>query len=74
MRVLEDFIQDAPGVSFMRKVDIVNYAITSPRTVREDIYGPHEWKTRSYLGVSGRTAAERWSTRPGTEMYWLSHA
>jgi peptidoglycan/xylan/chitin deacetylase (PgdA/CDA1 family) len=40
MRVLEDFIQYAqshPGVSFMRKVDIANYAITSPRTVREDI-------------------------------------
>jgi peptidoglycan/xylan/chitin deacetylase (PgdA/CDA1 family) len=40
MRVLEDFIQYAqshPGVSFMRKVDIANYAITSPRTVREGI-------------------------------------
>src|SRR6202166_4349912 len=40
MRVLEDFIlyaQSHPGVSFMRKVDIANYAITSPRTVREDI-------------------------------------
>src|SRR5438445_115525 len=40
MRVLEDFIQYAqshPGVSFMRKVDIANYAISSPRTVREDI-------------------------------------
>ena len=40
MRVLEDFIQYAqshPGVSFMRKVDIANYAITSPHTVREDI-------------------------------------
>jgi peptidoglycan/xylan/chitin deacetylase (PgdA/CDA1 family) len=40
MRVLEDFIQYAQshqGVSFMRKVDIANYAITSPRTVREDI-------------------------------------
>jgi peptidoglycan/xylan/chitin deacetylase (PgdA/CDA1 family) len=40
MRVLEDFIQYAqshPGVSFMRKVDIANYAMTSPRTVREDI-------------------------------------
>jgi peptidoglycan/xylan/chitin deacetylase (PgdA/CDA1 family) len=40
MRVLEDFIQYAqshPGVSFMRKVDIANYAITSPRTIREDI-------------------------------------
>ena len=40
MRVLEDFIQYAqshPGVSFMRKVDIANYAIASPRTVREDI-------------------------------------
>ena len=39
-RVLEDFIQYAqshPGVSFMRKVDIANYAITSPHTVREDI-------------------------------------
>src|ERR1700689_502787 len=40
MRVLEDFIQYAqshPGVSFMRKVDIANYAITSPRTIREDV-------------------------------------
>ena len=40
MRVLEEFIQYAqshPGVSFMRKVDIANYAIASPRTVREDI-------------------------------------
>jgi hypothetical protein len=40
MRALEDFIKDAqshPGVSFMRKVDIANYAITSPRTVREGI-------------------------------------
>src|SRR5258707_15218156 len=40
MRVLEDFIQYAQshrGVSFMRKVDIANYAMTSPRTVREDI-------------------------------------
>jgi peptidoglycan/xylan/chitin deacetylase (PgdA/CDA1 family) len=40
MRVLEDFIQYArshPGVSFMRKVDIANYAITSPRTVREGV-------------------------------------
>jgi peptidoglycan/xylan/chitin deacetylase (PgdA/CDA1 family) len=40
MRVLEDFIQYAqshPDVSFMRKVDIANYAIASPRTVREDI-------------------------------------
>ena len=40
MRVLEDFIQYAEshrGVTFMRKVDIANYAITSPRTVREDI-------------------------------------
>ena len=40
MRVLDEFIQYAqshPGVSFMRKVDIANYAITSPRTVREDI-------------------------------------
>ena len=40
MRVIEDFIQYAqshPGVSFMRKVDIANYAIASPRTVREDI-------------------------------------
>jgi peptidoglycan/xylan/chitin deacetylase (PgdA/CDA1 family) len=39
MRVLEDFIQYAqshPDVSFMRKVDIANHAITSPRTVRED--------------------------------------
>jgi len=40
MRVLEDFIQYAqshPGVSFMRKVDIANHAITSPRTFREDV-------------------------------------
>jgi peptidoglycan/xylan/chitin deacetylase (PgdA/CDA1 family) len=40
MRVLEEFIQyvqSHPGVSFMRKVDIANYAITNPRTVREDI-------------------------------------
>jgi peptidoglycan/xylan/chitin deacetylase (PgdA/CDA1 family) len=40
MRVLEEFIkyaQSHPGVSFMRKVDIANYAITSPRTVREGI-------------------------------------
>ena len=40
MRVLEDFIQYAQshsGVAFMRKVDIANYAITSPRTVREGI-------------------------------------
>ena len=40
MRVLEDFIQYAQShsdVTFMRKVDIANYAITSPRTVREDI-------------------------------------
>jgi len=40
MRVLEDFIQYAqsrPDVSFMRKVDIANHAIASPRTVREDI-------------------------------------
>jgi peptidoglycan/xylan/chitin deacetylase (PgdA/CDA1 family) len=40
MRVLEDFIQYAqshPGVVFMRKVDIANYAIASPRTVREDV-------------------------------------
>jgi peptidoglycan/xylan/chitin deacetylase (PgdA/CDA1 family) len=40
MRVLEDFIQYAqshPGVSFMRKVDIANYALASPRTIREDI-------------------------------------
>ena len=58
----------------MRKVDIVNYATTSPRTVREDIYEPHEWKARSYLGVSGRTAAERWNTRPSAEIYWLIHA
>jgi len=39
-RVLEDFVQYAqshPGVSFMRKVGIANYAITSPLTVREDI-------------------------------------
>ena len=38
--VLEDFIQYAQShtdVTFMRKVDIANYAITSPRTVREDI-------------------------------------
>jgi peptidoglycan/xylan/chitin deacetylase (PgdA/CDA1 family) len=40
VRVLEDFIQYAqshPGVTFMRKVDIANYAIASPLTVREDI-------------------------------------
>jgi hypothetical protein len=40
MRVLEDFIQYAQshsGVAFMRKVDIANYAITSPRTIREGI-------------------------------------
>src|SRR6202140_49896 len=40
MRVLEDFIEYAQshsGVAFMRKVDIANYAITSPRTIREDI-------------------------------------
>jgi peptidoglycan/xylan/chitin deacetylase (PgdA/CDA1 family) len=40
MRVLEDFIQYAqshPDVTFMRKVDIANYAMESPRTVREDI-------------------------------------
>jgi hypothetical protein len=45
MRVLEDFVQYAQthrGVSFRRKVDIASYAIasyaiTSPRTVREDI-------------------------------------
>ncbi len=40
MRVLEDFIEYAqshPGVSFMRKVDIANYAITSPSTIREDV-------------------------------------
>ena len=40
MRVLEEFIQYSqshPAVTFMRKVDIANYAITSPRTVREDI-------------------------------------
>jgi len=40
MRVLEDFLQYAQshqGVSFMRKVDIANYAITSPRTIREGI-------------------------------------
>jgi peptidoglycan/xylan/chitin deacetylase (PgdA/CDA1 family) len=40
MRVLEEFIQYSQshaGVSFMRKVDIANYAIASPRTVREDI-------------------------------------
>ena len=40
MRVLEDFIQYAqshPGVTFMRKVDIATFAITSPRTVREGI-------------------------------------
>jgi hypothetical protein len=39
-RALEDFTQYAKshtGVSFMRKVDVANYAITSPRTVREDI-------------------------------------
>jgi signal transduction histidine kinase len=27
----------SPGVSFPRKVDIANYAIISPRTIREDI-------------------------------------
>ncbi len=40
MRVLEDFIQYAQsrsGVAFMRKVDIADYAITSPRTIREGI-------------------------------------
>jgi peptidoglycan/xylan/chitin deacetylase (PgdA/CDA1 family) len=40
MRALEDFIQYAqshPGVTFMRKVDIANYAIASTRTVREGI-------------------------------------
>jgi peptidoglycan/xylan/chitin deacetylase (PgdA/CDA1 family) len=40
MRVLEEFIQYAqahPGVSFMRKVDIATYAITSPHTIREGI-------------------------------------
>jgi peptidoglycan/xylan/chitin deacetylase (PgdA/CDA1 family) len=40
MRVLEEFIQYAqsrPGVSFMRKVDIANYAIKSPHTIREGI-------------------------------------
>src|SRR5258705_1811872 len=40
MRVLEDFIQYAQsrsGVAFMRKVDIANYAITSPGIVREGI-------------------------------------
>jgi peptidoglycan/xylan/chitin deacetylase (PgdA/CDA1 family) len=40
MRVLEDFIQYAqshPGVTFMRKVDIANYAIASTRTVREGL-------------------------------------
>jgi len=40
MRVLEDFIQYAqshPGVTFMRKIDIANYAIASARTVREGI-------------------------------------
>jgi hypothetical protein len=40
MRVLEDFIQYAqshPGVTFMRKVDIANYAIASTRTVRDGI-------------------------------------
>jgi peptidoglycan/xylan/chitin deacetylase (PgdA/CDA1 family) len=39
-RVLEEFIQYAqshPGVAFMRKADIANYALASPRTVREDI-------------------------------------
>src|SRR5260370_1833928 len=43
MRVLEDFIQYAQsrsGVAFMRKVDIANYAITSPGTVREGIQEP----------------------------------
>ena len=40
MRVLADFIQYAqsyPDVRFMRKVDIANYAVTSPLTVREDV-------------------------------------
>jgi len=40
MRVLEDFIQYAqshPGVTFMRKVEIANYAIASPQTVREHL-------------------------------------
>ena len=40
MRVLEDFIQYAqshPGVTFMRKVDIANYAIASAATIREGI-------------------------------------
>src|SRR6267154_2541406 len=40
MRALEDFIQYAQShsaVTFMRKVDIANYAIASPRTVREGI-------------------------------------
>src|SRR5437879_1982850 len=40
MRVREDFIQYAqshPAVTFMRKVDIANYAIASTRTVREGI-------------------------------------
>jgi peptidoglycan/xylan/chitin deacetylase (PgdA/CDA1 family) len=40
MRVLEDFIQYAQShlaVTFMRKVDIANYAIASTRTVREGI-------------------------------------
>ena len=40
LRVLEDFVQYAqshPGVTFIRKVDIANYAIASARTVREGI-------------------------------------
>jgi peptidoglycan/xylan/chitin deacetylase (PgdA/CDA1 family) len=40
MRVLEDFIQYAQshtGVTFMRKVDIANYAIASAGTIREGI-------------------------------------
>jgi hypothetical protein len=40
MRVIEDFVQSVqthPGVSCMRKMDIASYAITSARTVRENI-------------------------------------
>jgi hypothetical protein len=38
--VLEDFIQyeqSQPAVTFMRKLDIANYATASTRTVREGI-------------------------------------
>jgi hypothetical protein len=36
-RGVVQYAQTHPGVSCMRKVDIASYAITSPRTVREDI-------------------------------------